>query len=94
MTTLHWSTTAEADVENITDYISQHNLLAAVEMRDAIETRVKALKMFPEGWKTGRVAGTREMVLAGTSYIAIYDVGDGTITILRILHSSQKWPPQ
>ncbi len=51
------------------EYISKYNLFAAIEMRDAIEMRVKALKTFPAGWKIGRVAGTREMVLAGTSIL-------------------------
>jgi plasmid stabilization system protein ParE len=67
MTRLRWSTDAEADVDRITDYIAEYNPAAAIETRDKIETRVKLLKTFPMGWKTGRVSGTREMVLAATS---------------------------
>jgi toxin ParE1/3/4 len=94
MIALQWSDDAEADVDNITSYIAKNNIIAAIDMRDAIELRVKNLKTFPKGWRTGRIAGTREMVLTGTPYIAVYEVADDDITILRILHASQKWPPE
>lgn len=32
------------------------------------------------------------MVLAGTSYIAVYSVREEEIVVLRILHSSQRRP--
>lgn len=92
MTELRWSSDAEADIENITEYIAERNPVAALEVRDEIETRVKLLKTFPTGWKAGRIAGTREMVLAGTSYIAVYSVREEEIVVLRILHSSQRRP--
>ena len=94
MITLLWSTAAEADVDRITDYIAEHNPFAAIKMRDEIEMRVTLLKTFPVGWKIGRIKDSREMVLAGTPYIAVYEVEGRNITIIRILHSSQKWPPE
>lgn len=94
MTRLEWSSAAETDIDHITDYIAQRNPLAAIETREEIEARIKFRKTFPAGWKAGRVLGTREMVLAGLPYIAVYEVRAEEITILRILHSSQKWPPE
>ncbi len=41
---------------------------------------------FPESGRPGRVSGTRELVIAGTPYIAAYRVVGETIRILRVLH--------
>jgi toxin ParE1/3/4 len=94
MIKLRWSTDAEADVDNLTNYIFKRNPLAAISMRDEIETRVQHLKTHPEGWKQGRAKGTREMVLTGTPYIAVYHVSAHEVEIIRILHAKQKWPPE
>ena len=42
--------------------------------------------------RVGRVRGTRELVIAGTPYIAAYRVKGRVILILRILHGAQLWP--
>jgi plasmid stabilization system protein ParE len=46
----------------------------------------------PEIGRPGRVAGTRELVVSRTPYIAAYQVADGEIVILDVLHGAQKWP--
>ena len=90
---LLWSADAEADLDEITDYIARDNVLAAVQMREEIEHRLEILTSHPEGWRRGRLPGSREMVLAGTPFIGIYQVGDGQATILRVLHGARRWPP-
>nr|GAJ35192.1 hypothetical protein BDOA9_0143920 [Bradyrhizobium sp. DOA9] len=40
------------------------------------------------------MAGTRELVIVGTPYVAAYAVTEGSIRILRILHGTQKWPDE
>jgi plasmid stabilization system protein ParE len=44
--------------------------------------------------RPGRVPDTRELVISGTPYIVAYQVQGKVITILRILHSSRRWPKQ
>ena len=42
--------------------------------------------------RPGRVAGTRELVVTGTPYVAAYQVTRETVRILRVLHGAQQWP--
>jgi plasmid stabilization system protein ParE len=46
----------------------------------------------PYAGRRGRVAGTREAIVPGTSYIVAYRVLEGAIHVLAILHGAQKWP--
>jgi toxin ParE1/3/4 len=90
---LLWSADAEADLDDIADYIARDDVLAAVQMREEIEHRLEILTSHPEGWRRGRLPGSREMVLAGTPFIGIYRVDDSQVTILRVLHGARRWPP-
>jgi plasmid stabilization system protein ParE len=47
---------------------------------------------YPEIGRAGRKADTRELVLSGLPYIAIYRLREQTVEVLRILHGAQKWP--
>ncbi len=49
------------------------------------------LALFPLAHRTGRLSGTRELVVH-PNYIVVYAVADGGVTILRILHSARNWP--
>jgi addiction module RelE/StbE family toxin len=89
---LEWSALAISDREAIFDFIALDSPRAAVLIDERIESRVEALIDFPESGRPGRIAGTRELVIAGTSYIAAYRSNAGVIRILRVLHSSQLWP--
>jgi toxin ParE1/3/4 len=41
------------------------------------------------------VAGTRELVISNTPFIAVYRlVGTERIEVLRLLHGAQRWPPK
>jgi len=53
---------------------------------------LQRLGRFPESGRIGRVAGTRELVIVRTPYIAAYQVGSVAVLVLRILHGSQQWP--
>ena len=50
------------------------------------------LQRFPRSGRPGRVAGTRELVIIRTPYIAVYRIIDDTIHVLRARHSSRQWP--
>ena len=52
---------------------------------------VDALDTFPDRGRGGRVEGTRELVFASLSFVAVYEVLD-RVQVLRILHGAQQWP--
>ncbi len=92
MSRLEWLQDAEADLDILTDYIAQDNIMAAIIMRDEIENQIQRLIDFPLSGRTGRVEGTREMVVARTPFVVIYRM-TVDIVIVRILHGAQHWPP-
>jgi addiction module RelE/StbE family toxin len=76
----------------IFDFIEQENPAAAIRSDTKIEASIRQLLQFPESGRTGRVPGTRELVIAGTPYIAAYSVLSDRIRVLRVLHGAQIWP--
>lgn len=88
---LHWTETAENDKSDCVEYIAQDNPFVAVRVGDEIERQVETLLQYPKLGRTGRKNGTRELVIAGTPYIAIYKIRVDAIYILRILHGARDW---
>ena len=89
---LVWSPHALSDREAIFSHIKADNPRAAVHVDEQIVAAVRRLIEFPESGRPGRVAGTRELVISRTPYIAAYLVTPETVRILRVLHGAQIWP--
>lgn len=89
---IRWLSIALDDLEEAFEYIAHQNAGAASELADRIYNSVKMLKDHPEAGRPGRVAGTRELVISGTSYIVPYRTRLNEIQILRVLHGARKWP--
>jgi toxin ParE1/3/4 len=90
---IRWSATASrARFEQLAD-IAQDNPRAAERLDGEIEQQINALGAHPEMGRPGRVAGTREVVLVGSPFVAVYRVRGDRIEILRFLHGAQRWPP-
>ena len=68
---------------------------AAIAQIDLVLHQVEALLVDPELGRRGRVQGTRELVIARTSFVVIYRVRPNLqrTEILRLLHGAQQWPP-
>jgi toxin ParE1/3/4 len=60
--------------------------------RSLIVTRFSTTSKPTESGRPGRIKETRELVIAGTPYIAAYVIRGDIIRILRILHSARLWP--
>lgn len=90
---ISWRPMAEADRENIFDYIAQDNPQAALKLDEDFSAKVQIAAQRPTLYKPGRVQGTREIVVR-PNYIMVYRVEDdgSTLVVLRILHASQQWP--
>jgi plasmid stabilization system protein ParE len=51
------------------------------------------IRQRPTLYKTGRVRGTREIVVR-PNYVMVYRIEEdgGTLAVLRVLHAAQQWP--
>lgn len=91
---LVWSPHALADRREIFSYIEADDPRAAITVDERIQKAVRRLVDFPESGRIGRVEGTRELVVPRTAYVASYQIGDGFVRILRVIHSARIWPDQ
>lgn len=87
-----WAAAALDDLEEITNYIADFDVHAAIDMHNLIESSVLPASEYPYLYKTGRVPGTREIV-AHPNYIVVYEVQTDYIKILAVLHTRQEYPP-
>lgn len=91
---LTWSAFALSDRDAIFRYIEADNPAAAILIDERIVAAARRLLDFPASGRVGRIAGTREVVINGTPYVAAYAITDATVRILRVLHGAQEWPEQ
>jgi toxin ParE1/3/4 len=75
------------------EYIAAHDRAAALRVAEAIRTQVQWLAATPQLGRPGRVLNTRELVINHTPYLVVYRVRQNTVQVLRILHTSRRWPP-
>ena len=88
---LEWTPSAVADLLAIIDYISDENPRAAQALKDEIDEKTSRLPEHPRLYRTGRVLGTREMVVR-PNYVVVYTETSQSLRILRVLHAAQTWP--
>jgi addiction module RelE/StbE family toxin len=89
---ISWSPTAISDFESIRDYIARDNASAARKIANRIKESINRLVNFPLSGRAGRVPGTYELVIPGTSYIAVYTIQSDEVRIAAVLHGRQRWP--
>jgi toxin ParE1/3/4 len=87
-----WTEPARQDLRDIFEYIAEANPKAARALLVEIKERVGVLESQPQLGRAGKVEGTRELILAGTSYILPYRLKDQQIQILAVFHTSRQWP--
>lgn len=89
------STDAEADLEHIQDYGIAHGFGDPVAFTQELRAKLLHLGNHPRAGRAGRIAGTRELILAGTPFVAVYELlqSPPAVGVLNILHGAQQWPP-
>lgn len=60
---------------------------------DDFEAKAEQARQHPKSYKTGRVPGTRGIVVL-PNYVMVYRINGDELTILRVLHARQQWPAQ
>jgi len=91
--TIEWAEQAARQLDQAHDYIALSN---SEEIADRIATQiavtVQQLASFPMSGRSGRVPGTRELVISNTPFIAAYAIDHDRIAVLAIYHGAQQWP--
>lgn len=89
---IKWLRQALRNLEQAHAYIVKDNPEAARQLILRIQSAAGQLAEFPFTGRVGRVESTRELVISNTSYLIIYRVKEESVEILRVLHSSRKYP--
>jgi plasmid stabilization system protein ParE len=79
---VRWTPTALRDLGSLHD-----SAAATVELS---LSGLAALARHPEMGRKGRVAGTRELIVAPC--IVVYRITRGAIEIVAIIHAARRWP--
>jgi toxin ParE1/3/4 len=87
-----WTRLALSDLDAAYNYIAANNPSAAVDTIDRIEKAVNTLSQYPEIGRSGRIPGTKEMVVTRTPFLLPYRVQGEQIEILAVIHAARQWP--
>lgn len=89
---VRWLRRALLDLDAAEAYIAQDDPSAAAGVVLQIVRAVSLLKEQPGIGRTGRVPGTKELVVPKTPYVVPYRVKEEAVQVLRVYHASRKWP--
>lgn len=87
-----WSRKAVRHLEHLRKHIEKDSEQNARLVASRILKAVDLLEAHPEIGRTGRLIGTRELVVADTPYIIPYRVQYERLHLLAVFHGRQKWP--
>lgn len=89
---ISWTPKSQNDLQDMYDYISQDNPVAAKNLVLTIKKKVELLAKFPFAGREGRVPNTRELVISGTNYFVAYRVlKNKDIDILAVIHQARDY---
>ncbi|HUY80713.1 MAG TPA: type II toxin-antitoxin system RelE/ParE family toxin [Acidobacteriaceae bacterium] len=86
---IRWTFNAAEDMEHIWDYLRAHHPEFAERTVRKVYDEIRTLAQTPRLGRIGRESGTRELVISGLPYIAVYRVKDETVEVLHIFHGAQ-----
>ena len=87
-----WLKSALNNLDEIAKYISQESPQAAQQVVDLIVDQVNQLAAQPALGRSGRVVGTRELVVSNTHYLVPYRIKNNQVEVLRVFHTSRRPP--
>jgi addiction module RelE/StbE family toxin len=91
---IRWSPAAAENLSRIFEYIRPDNPSAAERVVRTIYDSAGSLESLPYRGRTGRVEGTRELVLPSLPFVIVYRVLDDAVEITAVIHGAQRWPPE
>jgi toxin ParE1/3/4 len=86
---IEWSEAATSSVEQIFLYLKNHNMGHLVtNTQKGLARATSILLTFPHIGRTGRIEGTRELVMPHMPFVIVYRVS-ANIEILNVVHTSR-----
>lgn len=89
---VHYTASAISDLRCIVQFGIEHDLPDPAGFIRGLRDRLARLAEIAHPGRKGRLASTREWVVTGTPYIAVFQRADEDVTIVRVLHGAQQWP--
>lgn len=89
---MRWLSVALEDLQGVGEYLAEQDIEVAKRVAQCIWDAGQSLAALPSRGRTGRVSGTRELVLTGFPYFLAYRVVHDEVQILRVLHTSRRYP--
>jgi plasmid stabilization system protein ParE len=84
---------AADELDSSLDYVATNRGEAAAKaLAKKLFDAIDSIAQTPSTGRPGRVGGTRELVVSGTSYLIPFRVKGTTVQILRIFHTSRQLP--
>ncbi len=85
---------AEQDIFSIASAIQlQKNAASAKHTLTEIKNQLYTLAEYPDIGRVGGCEGTREIVMSGMPYIAIYEQTEVSVIVVRVLRGADGNPP-
>lgn len=88
-----WSKPAVRQVRDTAVFIAQDDKAASISVVGRIEKAAESLGRYSTG-RPGRLPGSFEKLVPGLPYIVVYSLSDSVVTILRVIHTAQHFPPR
>lgn len=90
---IEWTEQATQQLDQAHDYIALSNSdEVAARITMLIVANVQQLDTFLMSGRSGRVSGTRELVVPNTPFVVAYAIDHDRIVILAVYHGAQQWP--
>ena len=83
---VNWSDEAECDLNEIVDFITKDNPVAALNLAELLFETAEKIGQMPYMGRNGRVAGTREKIVH-PNYLLVYQVLSDAIRIQALVHT-------
>ena len=86
-----WTRRALREQDEAFEWIVTENPKAAGEVIERVHVATRLLADQPRMGRPGRIAGTRELVIARTPYVVVYRIAAGNLDILAVIHHARNW---
>ena len=90
---VRWASSARRDLVAAIDFLRSESPHSARVLAHRVDAQVDILRDYPLAGPVGRAPATRELFIPRTRYVAVYRVLNDEVSIIRLLHQAQEWPP-